>query len=445
MQRLRALLDRLRSSLWFVPMVLVVGSVGLALALIEVDVGQEWAERWPRLFGAGAAGTRAMLSAIAGSMITVAGVVFSITVVALTLASSQYTSRILRTFMRDRWSQAVLGIFLGVYAYCLVVLRTIRGGDEGAFVPSVAVIVGVLLAFVAIGFLIFFIHHISSSIQATSIIKAAADETIAAIDRLFPHRLGEASDTGAAREIERETKHRCWQPIPAVRTGYVQGVDGPGLIGFARDRNALVRMECGVGEFIVESSPLVSLCCDEPLNEGAAAALDRIYSIGRQRTMVQDAGFGVRQIVDVALRALSPGSNDTTTAVTCVDYLTAVLARLAARDFESPYRMDEGELRVIARGPTFQSLLDEAFDQIRQNATGNVAILRVLLRAVEVVAGRTADAERRRALRRQAELIVEVAARTIPVMRDYESLEAVLKRLALLLGGELRRTSSVGT
>ena len=196
MNKLLHLWEDLRTSLWFVPTLLISGAVALAVGLVEVNSsmdGERLAERWPRLFGAGAEGARAMLSAIASSMITVAGVTFSITVVALALASSQYTSRILRNFMRDRANQTVLGVFVGVFAYCLVVLRTIRGGDEGMFVPALAVLVAVLLAFVAIGFLIFFIHHIAASIQATSIIEAAAGETLQAVDRLFPADVGEAA------------------------------------------------------------------------------------------------------------------------------------------------------------------------------------------------------------------------------------------------------------
>ena len=130
-------------------------------------------------------------------MITVAGVVFSITIVALSLTSSQYTSRVLRNFMRDRINQVVLGVFVGIFAYCLVVLRTIRGGDEGKFVPSLAVLVGLILAFVGIAFLIYFIHHISMSIQASNIIAAAAQETIAAVDHLLPKVLGEDADEDA--------------------------------------------------------------------------------------------------------------------------------------------------------------------------------------------------------------------------------------------------------
>jgi uncharacterized membrane protein len=149
--------------------VFVLGAVALAVGLVEIDTRLDprlW-ETWPRFFGAGADGARGTLSAVASSMITVAGVVSSITIVALPLASSQYSSRVLRHFMRDRITQTVLGVFVGVFAYCLIVLRTIRGSAECPFVPSVAVMVGVLLAFAGIGFLIYFIHHMVCSKSST--------------------------------------------------------------------------------------------------------------------------------------------------------------------------------------------------------------------------------------------------------------------------------------
>ena len=441
MQNLRSLWDSLRSSLWFVPTLLVLGAVGLALGLIEIDsyLGEtNLQKRWPLLFGVGAEGSRGMLSSIASSMITVAGVVFSITIVALALASSQYTSRILRNFMRDLANQAVLGVFVGIFVYCLVVLRTIRGGDDGVFVPSLAVLFALALALVGIGCLIYFIHHIASSIQAESIIKSAADESIDAIDRLFPDEMGEAAGPDGP-EPEPPLAAHVWQPIPAKRTGYIQGVDGQGLLDFARAQNTVVRMERGIGEFVVEGAPLVSVADRRQPDEKTLSQLNALYTVGRQRTTVQDAGFGIRQIVDVALKALSPGINDTTTAVTCVDYLTAVLARLAARHVASHYRMDQGELRVVARGPTFPGLLGEALDQIRQNAEGNVAVLLSLLQALEVIAGRTQDAQRRQALRRQAGLIADVAERSIPAPLDCEGIEAALGRLSQILGGECRK------
>ena len=169
-------------------------SIALAVALIEADStgSKEWLARWPRLFGANAAGARGMLSTIAGSMMTVVGVTFSMTLVTLALASSQYTSRILRNFMRDRVTQVALGIFAGIFTYCLIVLRTIRGGDTAAFVPEPgSAPLASCWRSAASAVLIFFIHHIASSIQASSIIASVADETMAAVDRLFPGALGQ--------------------------------------------------------------------------------------------------------------------------------------------------------------------------------------------------------------------------------------------------------------
>ncbi len=197
MNQLKRYWSALPSSFWFVPSLIVAGSIVLAMVLVEAHStgSAQWLARWPRLFGSSAEGAREMLSTIAGSMMTVVGVTFSMTLVALALASSQYTSRILRNFMRDRVTQVVLGIFTGIFAYCLIVLRTIRGGDEGGFVPSLAVFFAVVLAMGGIGVLIFFIHHIAASNQASSIIASVADETLVAVDRLFPQKLGKGDLT----------------------------------------------------------------------------------------------------------------------------------------------------------------------------------------------------------------------------------------------------------
>ncbi|MGH6609898.1 MAG: DUF2254 family protein, partial [Burkholderiaceae bacterium] len=232
MNRLSNLWQYLRSSLWFLPTVIVAGAAALAVALIEYEARGDFsflAEDWPMLFGAGAAGARGLLQVIAGSMITVAGVTFSITVVTLALAASQYTSRILRNFMSDRANQAVLGVFMGVFTYSLVVLRTIRGGDEGAFVPALAVLGALLLALVAIGFYIYFIHHIASTIQASHVISQAAEETLNAIDRLFPSEMGESAEDAGAEVSGTDLAALSWIAIPAGATGYIQAVDPDAL------------------------------------------------------------------------------------------------------------------------------------------------------------------------------------------------------------------------
>jgi len=427
--------QEMRASFWFVPGVIVLFAVGLATGLIFLDatIDLHVDKKWPLVFGAGAAGSRGLLTAVASSMITVAGVVFSITIVALSLTSSQYTSRVLRNFMRDRSNQVVLGVFVGIFAYCLVVLRTIRDGDEGAFVPSLAVLGGLVLAFVGIAFLIYFIHHISMSIQASSIIVAAAEETISAVDDLFPKGMGDDVREDAEDDLAVSIPEKSWLAVLARKTGYIQSIDGDKLLFVARERGTIVRMECGIGEFVVEGTPLISLAEPAGLVEDIVDELNAVYVISPHRTVEQDAGFGIRQLVDIALKALSPGINDTTTAVMCLNYLTAILVRLAPRPIATVHRMDQGELRVIARGPSFAGLLNESFDQIRQNAAGNVAVLTHMLHSLEIIAGQTKNARRRKSLRQQADLIAAVAERTIPSPHDCAGVKAASARLIQVL------------
>lgn len=430
--RLRDVWERLRASLWFLPTLIVASGIVGAVFLIELDAvfkRELLTERWPRVFGAGAEGSRGLLSSIAGSMITVAGVTFSITVVALTLASSQYTSRILGNFMRDRANQTVLGVFLGVFAYCLVVLRTIRGGDEGVFVPALAVFVALLLAFVAIGFLIFFIHHIAASIQATSIIETTARETIAAVERLFPTDVGTPAKSRDVNVRQLRENASTWMSIPAAATGYIQSVDADTLFDLARRREVVVRMERGIGEFIIEGMPLVSVSPSLAQGDKLIETFNDAYAIGKQRTVHQDAAYGIRQLVDVALKALSPGVNDTTTAINCIDYLGAVLARLIEREIDQPYRSEGETLRLVTRGPTFEGLLGEAFDQIRQNSEANVAALMRLLEILGLLLGRTEDVYRRRALLQHADLVSDISKRSVASAHDRSAIQAAFDGL----------------
>lgn len=431
MNKLTHLWSNLRASFWFLPSLIVAFSTVLAVGLTEVDSSgsRDWMADWPRLFGAGAAGARGMLATIAGSMMTVVGVTFSMTLVTLALASSQYTSRILRNFMSDRVTQVVLGIFAGIFTYCLIVLRTIRGGDEGGFVPSLSVAFSVVLAIGGIGTLIFFIHHIASSIQASSIIASVAKETLVAVDRLFPETLGQEPMDDEADPSPLPLPTRNWQTVMARRNGYIQSVDDAALLRLAREHKTIVRMDRGIGEFVVQNTPLASLALENPPDKEIMAALRTAYSIDRFRTVHQDCAFGIRQLVDMALRALSPGINDTTTAVMCVDYLTAILARLASREITSSRRYEDGELRVISIGQTFASLVAESFDQIRGSAQGNVAIMLRMLGALHTIASLTDSPSRRRVLREQVEGIAELAERTIESPHDRAPFESRLARV----------------
>ena len=438
MNRFRQLWSKLRSSFWFMPSLIVMASIALAAVLIQAGsvVSDRWLAQWPRLFGAGAEGARGMMSTIAGSMMTVVGVTFSMVLMVLAMASSQYTSRILRNFIRSRVTQVVLGIFAGIFTYCLIVLRTIRSGDEGAFVPNLAVSFGFVLALGGVGALIFFVHHIASSIQASSIIASIAAETIGAIDRLFPVNLGQGPGDDDDEQQLHPPSEQKWRAVMASESGYIQSVNSAALVRFARDRKTIVWMDHGIGDFVVQNATLASLALEESPDQATIDALQATFSISRHRTVDQDAAFGIRQIVDIALKALSPGINDTTTAVMCVDYLTAILARIATRQIPSSYRFEEGELRVIAKGPSFESLLAESFDQIRNNAKGNVAIMSRMLGAMQTLANLTVSPRRRRVLGEQVQWIAELAERSLESAHDRARIDTRLARVREALQSE---------
>jgi uncharacterized membrane protein len=440
MHKLKQLWSNLRSSFWFMPSLIVVANIAFAAGLIETDsIGSDrWLAQWPRLFGAGADGARQMLSTLAGSMMSVMGITFSMTLVALALASSQYTSRILRTFMGSRVTQVTLGIFAGIFAYCLVVLRTIRGGggvDE--FVPGLAVFFAFVQSLGGIGVLVFFIHHIASSIQASSIIASIAQDTIVSIERLFPERLGHGPDEDEDPEqLLTSAEEKSWYPVPAAVNGYIQSVDNDALLRLARDRKTVVRMERGIGTFVVQNTALASLALDDPPDLETIEDLNAAYNVGRHRTVEQDPAFGIRQIVDMALKALSPGVNDTSTAVICIDYLTAILAQLAPRKFPASLRYEGDRLSVITIAPTFEGLLAEAFDQIRGSAIGNVGIMARMLSAIEILASLTASPRRRRALHEQVLWIAEIAGRTTESAHERERLARRLLEVREILKAE---------
>ncbi len=409
MSRLRAGWTSLLATLWFVPTFLVLASLLLGVVLVDLDAvtQTDLADRWPRIFGAGAEGARGMLTALATSMITVAGVVFSITIVALSLASSQYSPRLLRNFMNDRPTQVVLGGLVGIFAYCLVVLRTIRSADQGHFVPALAVAGGMLLGLVGVGLLIWFIHHVASSIQVSSILQRISGETLAAVDRLFPDPIGDDPPDPAPLEAREQPHVR--NTVPAPRAGYVTAVRGSDLLQFACKHDVVVRLAPRVGDFVLEGQAVAWVSGaqhEASFGERIATMID----IGAQRTVEQDAPFGVQQIVDVALKALSPGIYDPTTAVMCIDQLTSILARLSTRVTESPYRYADGKLRVIAGGPRFDDFLRVAFDAVLSAGRHMPEVVDRVVGALDTLEPLNAEPSRRLALLRATDVALSCLA-----------------------------------
>jgi uncharacterized membrane protein len=421
--------NRIRYGFWFLPAGMA--GVAVALALVSVTVDEPLTE-WLALnlgwtFTGGAEGASAVLGIVAGSMITIAGVVFSMTLVVLSLASAQLGPRLLRVFMSDSTTQVVLGTFIATFLYCLLVLRTIRRAEEVAFVPHLSVTLGVLLAVASVGVLIYFIHHVCVSIQANEIAARVGKELIERIDHLFPEHIGrgaqgiptEPPDAGFFEAFDQEAR-----PVGAAGDGYLQFIDGEALLALAVDEDLVVRLERKPGNYVVASCPLVLVWPGNRVTDRLTSQVQSLFVLGHQRTSDQDIEFAVNQLVEIAVRALSPGLNDPFTAITCVDHLGAALCRLATRDMPSPYRHDrQNQLRVIAPTSTFPAVMDAAFNQIRQYGRTSAAVTIRLLETIAVVAGFAHRPEDRATLSRHAEMIARGASEGLPEREDRRAVE----------------------
>ncbi len=425
--KLFKLWDSLHSSYWFVPALMAALAITLAFAMLALDrTGKSGpVENLNWVYTGGPEGARTLLSAVAGSMITVAGTVFSITLVALQLASSQFGPRLLRNFMQDTGNQIVLGTFISTFIYCLLVLRSIRGEDYNVFVPQISVTVGIILVLTSIGVLIYFIHHASTSIQAENVIAEVGEELEKTIERLFPEKigLGEENSKRFLKELPANFEQEAYI-IPSLKSGYFQAIDGEMLIKIAQKKDLVLRVLYRPGKFVVQKSNLVMLWPKERVNRHLIKQIRETLILGRQRTEHQDVEFPVNQLVEIAVRALSPGINDPFTAIRCIDQLSVALSHLAAKEFPSPYRYDnDNVLRLIVEPVTFTGIIDEAFNQIRQYGSTSVAVMIRLLEAITTIAERTGNKKYRCCLLHHANAI-ERASRQISEQLDRQDIEA---------------------
>lgn len=416
--------DSLQTSYWFVPTLLNVLAAVVAVGMISFDHQIQDAARktdvwW--IYGGGPEGARAVMSTIAGSMITVAGVVFSITIVALSLASGQFGPRLLRNFIRDRSNQVVLGTFTGTFIYCLLVLRTILGTDRGQFVPGAAVALGIVLALLSLGVLVYFIHHVAISIQAHQIVAAVSREMHDTIDRLWPdpltdaaHDGDDAEDDGLPADFDVSAA-----PVPSRTGGYVAALDVHHLVSLAKERDLVLRLVVRPGQFVIAGSPVALLTPSSAIDDDLSSAVNEAFLFESQRTPYQDLEFTVDQMVEVAVRALSPGINDPFTAIICIDWLAESLGRLAARSIPSPRQYDDQRrLRVVTRAVTFADVTDAAFNQIRQYGSSSASVMIHLLEALARIAYVTRRPDDQAALVRHAHLVRRACERDLPEVDD---------------------------
>lgn len=375
--RVASTLDKLRSSLWPLPMALIAVAGVLAFGTLELDArnvvgGSSW---W--IFHAGPDGARSTLSAIATSIVTLAGISISMTAVVLQLASNQFSPRVVRIFLRDLLIQLVVGTYVGSFTYTLLVLRAIRSAasDGHDFVAPVSVALAVILAVLCVILLVLFVHHIARSLQASSIVDLIADETKDAIAHLYPESIGDPvnDDREEATPDERPLE------VHARTEGYLSYVDASGF----RLRQGVVEIAARVGDF-VRSGDVVARVWSQRCSEGDVG--DALV-FEDERTMQQDVRFGFHLLSDVALRALSPGINDPTTAVYAVNKIGDLLCRLVVRRFADAVRAHPN-VRVVARRPSFDEILRVAVEPVVVFGAADARVLHAVLDALDAVEAR---------------------------------------------------------
>jgi uncharacterized membrane protein len=430
--------DVLRTNLWFVPGVEVVGAIALFVITTSLDKaayrGDFTLPSWVLSGSADAA--REILTAIAAAVITVVGVVFSIILVTLTLASTQFGPRMLRNFIRDRGTQLTLGTFVATFVYSVLVLVSIGPGPHGDFVAHIGVTVTLALTVADMAVLIYFIHHTAVSIQLPQVIASIAADLQEAIRVQGNHVSRARTESGpTAAELQAQME-AGGGVVRAPVSGYLQVIRHGILVSFASEAGAVVALNYRPGHFLVQGHPFAVVWPPEAAPQ-ISDALGRAHITGPYRTLTQDISFGIDQLVEIAIRALSPAVNDTFTAMTCIDWLGDSLCQITARWRPARVHRDsEGFIRVITAEPTQERLVQRAYEKIRQASLGMPAIMIRQLDALSKIMAETSGPAQRRVLLEQADMIQRASERSVPeaadrndVRRAYEEVLAAADRM----------------
>lgn len=384
----------------------------MAMALVAIDrsgIVPAWLLDNSWVYNGGGTGARTLLGAVASSTIGVAGTVFSITIAALSLAAGQMGPRLLRNFTKDRGNQFTLGAFLGTFSYALMVLRTVRTQDEGIFVPHLSLTVSILLAFVCVATLVFFVGHMAGRINVDTVIALVSQDVQHAFERIT---LKEKQPAPPPLSF--------WKDAAVIRDGrrgYLQQLDETGLAQWAADKGTAVRLLVRPGDFVFPGAPIALMM---PRVGGAEEAIRAATALSAQRGSTADIEFAVRQLVEVAVRALSPGINDPHTAVSVIDRFGASLCELAPLHLPTGVLLQEGRPVVVIPNADYGGLADAMFHMIRQNGASSTAVLIRMLDVLTEVVSCESDPSRRAVLQRHADLVLGDAKRHISTPEDLK-------------------------
>jgi uncharacterized membrane protein len=394
-------MGRLFAALWVVPLLCVLAGVTLSAGTIWIDKAYDY-RLVPESISGGPDAALEILGTVAASMVSLAALVLTITMVVVQLAMGQFSPRIVQRILQDKPSQLAIGVFVGTFAHAVLTLREVRTEEDGV-VPGVAVVVAYVLVLVSIVVLVWYVNHIGRSLRVSALIELVGTDTRALVDKIYTQPRGVVHDDATT--------------ICAPRSGVVTHIDADALVKLAAEADCLLKLSPALGEFVPAGSPLFEI-------DGGGERLDRkavVRCIGleMERTLEQDTAYGLRLLVDIAERSLSDGSFlDPTTAVQAIDRLHDCLRQLAPRSFpDGRYRDEHGQLRLITRTMTWAEYVHLAFDEIRLAGKESPQITRRLRAALEDLLS-VAPGDRKGPLREQLHLLEAVTAKAAPTETD---------------------------
>lgn len=425
--------SELKSTFWFVPVFIIFLGVLLAFGLVYGDnLSQFEPVGGVGFFFPGSPdAAKGILTTIAAAMIGVAGTVFSITLVALTLASNQFGPRLVKNFMYDRINQTVLGTYVSLFIYCLIVLNTVKDTGAMQFTPVFSVAFALMMAIANIVLLIVFIHHVATSIQADYIIANISGNLHRNLTRLFPQAMGDEGNPLRLDPEKVKGGYPISQRLECSFDGYLQYIDSEELMNVVCELDVFLELYHRPGSYLIKGLELAEVHAYEKLEEAALDRLRQQFLGGKTRTPQQDAEHAIHQMVEIAARALSPGVNDPYTAISCIDNLSSSLAYLTRVRFPSPYRVDDaGRLRIVADVLTFDGMMDAAFNAIRQYAKDSPAVLIRLMEAMVTLGKFAVTAEQKQAIRKHAKMTWNLAKRQFAEGQDLDDLKERYQKIS---------------
>jgi len=425
-----------RTNLWLTPSLTVAGALVLFVASQWLDwTDHSGALALPKWLNQGsAADARSLLSATAGAIITTLGLVLSITVLTLSIAASQFGQRLLRRYLRDRGTQVCIGIFAATFVFSLLTLLSVTSRPkEREYVPWLSIWISTLAALTCIAVLIYYINHVANSIQVNNVLADLSSEFRWAIRN--SHRPSKLSVTSIP-EVHAKL------PLPAIATGYLQSIDYEALAAAAAESDAVVLFLFRPGEFIVEGATLAVAEVHGRGGQRLQSALTKAVKIGTRRTLRQDPEFAIAQIVEIALRAMSPGINDPNTAVACVNWLSDAL-RVRVNCLQNPGHVDDrGHVRVIEKVDSFEQVVASAYDPIRHVARNSLMLSLAMLKSIALIAPFVQTSNGKRALQNQMQLVNEGLCPEA-MSRDRQDVAEAYRRAVEAFDSSGRRTDSI--